>query len=360
MALLWFDGFESYQHGDIDDIVVVENPLFSQSPQYSYCTVNNTAGRGIVGTYGLRISNHTGHIDYFLSNNYTSFIIGFATYQYTIGTPYYNLTYPLLGLYDGSTLQFGLFVSGTEIQARNGDGTLLGTTSGAGLDFEIWRYVELKITIDNSVGVCIVRVGEKPLITLSNQDTQNTANAYFNKIRFGSHYQYHANHDDIYFCDTTGSKNNDFLGDVRVDSLRPNEAGTYSQFTPLAGSNYQNVDEAQNPDDDTTYNESSTVGHKDSYGLGDLPSPPSSTPIFGVKSQITIRKSDAGGARAKLLTKAGSTEDLGNIINVSDTYTTHTKIYEDNPDDSNYWEDADVNAMEVGVVIVAVTTTTTT
>jgi hypothetical protein len=37
--------------------------------------------------------------------------------------------------------------------------------------------------------------------------------------------------DDLYVCDSTGSTNNTFLGDVRVDTVRPIGAGNYSEFS---------------------------------------------------------------------------------------------------------------------------------
>ena len=86
--------------------------------------------------------------------------------------------------------------------------------------------------------------------------------------------------------------------------------------------------------------------------MGALPAP-SGTTIHGFKSQITVRKTDAGARKCKLLTRAGTTDQLGSEIALSDTYLTHTEIYEDNPDDAAAWEDADINAVEVGVEITA-------
>ena len=281
-------------------------------------------------------------------------IIGHAIYKNNPDTPNYENAKPWIGFYDGITQHVGIHCSGVDIIAYRNT-TYLGTSSGSGWTFGnyVWYYVEVKVTIDDSVGVIQVKVNGNNVINLTNQDTRNGANAVINKIRFaapGNNQAYW--HDDLYILDTTGTKNNDFLGDIRVDVLRPDGAGTYTDFTPSTGSNYENVDESPGPDDDTTYNEATNIGDQDSYNLDALPSP-SGTTIHGVKSQITARKTDAGTREIKVLTRSGTTDDLGNAISLSDTYTTPCKVLEDNPDDSLAWEDADVNALEVGVEITA-------
>ena len=237
------------------------------------------------------------------------------------------------------------------MQAKNGDGTLLGTTSGLGLIYNVWVYVEIKVTIDESGGVVIVKANGNTVLNLSSKDTQNSANAYLNRIEYcGFCPDLDTFYDDLYILDTTGAKNNDFLGDIRVDVARPEGAGTYTDFTPSAGANYQNVDESLGPDDDTTYNDGSNVADQDTYQCTSLPSPAGTT-IHGVKSQITVRKTDAGARAVKVLTRAGTTDHLSSELSLSDSYLTPAEIIEDNPDDSAAWEDADINAAEVGVEV---------
>jgi len=351
MALLWFDGFDSYD--TIADLINSRSPIINAVTQLGL-QLGTAYGRR-TGSIGLQITyNYAGqYIKYDLVANYTSFILGCACRIKEAG-PVTAITGGFINFLDGTTNQL-IFIlnSSYEIDVYCGS-NLLGTTVGAGLTLNTWRYIEVKFTIDSSGGSVIVRSDNKVILTLSGEDTQNTANAYINKIVLsGTNPHKDMWFDDMYWCDLTGdAPHNDFLGDVRADVIRPDGEGTYNaDFTgsPDVSSNL-NVDETYGPDEDTSYNQGSDVGDKDTYTLGNLPSPAGTT-IHGVKSQITIKKSDAGAREVKLLTRAGTTDDLGDAIVLSTSYLTHSKIYEDNPDDSNSWEDADVNALEIGVEI---------
>jgi hypothetical protein len=352
MALIWFDGMESYDSSS--DIGLVSSPLVTSL--VSNCdAIGATQGRR--SGYGLNL----GYNQYYnvnLANNYSTLIMGAALNNRSASLPTYNANAPVFGFKEGGTWQMKFHIVDYEIQVRRGDSTLITTTSGLAFVPWVWTYLEIKVTFHNSSGVVEIRKDGLEILNITSQDTQNTANAYANFATIWDSHPVVTYMDDMYLCDDSGSKNNGFLGDVRVDVVRPDGAGTYTQFTPSAGSNYENVDETQGPDDDTTYNDGSTPGNKDSYALGSLEA--LSTTIYGVKSQITARKTDAGSKNVKILTRAGTTDDLSTSISLSDSFKTKSVIHEDNPDDVADWEEADVNAMEVGMEIVTTTTTTMT
>ena len=73
-------------------------------------------------------------------------------------------------------------------------------------------------------------------------------------------------YDDVYICDTTGSVNNNFLGELTVEHLRPASDDT-AQFL---GSDANSTDNWALVDEAGTYNgadyvASSTVGQRDLY-----------------------------------------------------------------------------------------------
>ena len=342
MSLIWFDGFESYyNHTDMNALEGLYSPSASFGSSY-----------GRRGSRGLRF-DYTDR--YFIKNieNTTTVIVGIALYRVstTTGQTFFRLQE------SGTTHIYCKLNSSKVIEVYRGDNTLLGTTSGHTIETDAWYYFEIKATIDNSAGVVIIKMNEVEVLNSTGLDTQNTANAYVDRVIFED---LNVNHyDDFYICNSQGSKNNDFLGDVRVDVLRSDGAGSHTDFTPSAGSNYENVDETY-PDDDSTYNDGSNIGDQDSYSIDDLPTPPSGSIIHGVKDQITVRKTDAGSVNCRVLTVQNSSDYLGPNINVSDSFTTHARVMEDNPDDDDTWADADINSSEVGVEITNPATTTTT
>ena len=349
MALLWFDGFESYN--DSTDINAVQKLSASLLSAYGSISSSGRNGRCWQNSYNY-YDLHFYRVR--LITNPTTVIFGFAMYMTSTSDPEVSLTRPFCRIYDpAGTTNLKFCVNGSrDIEVYGPGDVLIGTSTGPPLEGLIWYYIEIKVTIDNAVGTVEIRIGETQVLSLINKDTQGGSDSEVGSVLIG--YAISSTRiDDLYICDNSGSENNDFLGDVRVDVLRANAPGTYTDFTPSAGSNYENVDEAYGPDDDTTYNDGANVADKDSYALGDLPSPAGTT-IFGVKSQITVRKTDAGSRRCKILTRAGTTDDLGSSLILSDTFITHYEIYENNPADSLDWEDADVNGMEVGVEITSV------
>ena len=354
MALLWFDGFETYD--DYLDANAVSGPGIGTVESRSDCLFGTTYGR--LGGRGMRVtsSNSGSQHKIGLSGAKSTIIVGAAIRKAVDAVPTYKATAFNLIRFSNSTYAnvYGAMF-GSEINFYNYSGSLFGATVGAGLTYNTWRYMEFKVLIHASAGSIQVLSNGIEVLNLTGLDTWYLAEVGTSAVGLGAAYTggvpyIHCDWDDLYICDTEGAQRNDFLGDVRVDALRPNGAGTYAQFTPSAGANYENVDEADGPDDDTTYNEGTTIGHKDAYAIESLPSPAGTT-ILGVKPQVTVKKTDAGARGIKVLTKAGSTENLSAEAGLAENYVHVTDMLEDNPDDSAAWEDADIASMEVGLEI---------
>jgi len=77
--------------------------------------------------------------------------------------------------------------------------------------------------------------------------------------------------DDFYVYDATGE--GDHIPEARRFIMTlPSGVGASSQWTPLAGNNFENVDDPSTPDADTTYVETDTIGKKDLYAHAGLTS----------------------------------------------------------------------------------------
>lgn len=287
--------------------------------------------------------------------NQDTLIVGVAI-KFTNATPFVG-GLSFIELFDGSSAQcsIGLNTAGKLVAFRGKyDGTTLGTGSTIFSNSGFY-YVETKIKLNGSTGTVEVRVNgnSSPEINLSSQNTITTANAYATSVRLansnGGNAAGRIYLDDVYICDTTGSRNNSFLGDFQVYAFKPNGAGNYSQFTPSAGSNYQNVDDGPSHDSDSTYNSSSTNGNIDSYTMENLPVSGTvrSASVIGV-----LRKDDVGARNAALGCRSNTTDSVGSDIVLSNGYAYYTNPeMETDPATTTDWTTSGIDALETLVKV---------
>jgi hypothetical protein len=158
--------------------------------------------------------------------------------------------------------------------------------------------------------------------------------------------------DDVYLCDTSGSRNNDFLGDVRVVTFRPDADTAQGDFTPSSGSvHYALVAEAPDDDGDASYVESGTVGHKDLYGYQDLTGTPAA--ILALQLATVARQDDARSRRLRAVLKSGATTANGVTRGLGTSYALYDDRFEVDPATGTAWTKAGVDALEAGLQVVA-------
>jgi hypothetical protein len=227
------------------------------------------------------------------------------------------------------------------------------STNPLNISLDTWYYLEIKITIGNP-GVFIVRLDETEVI---NETTLNLINSSYPSVigldRLGIR-SINGNQntffDDLYICDTSGTENNDFLGDVRIDTILPNADGNSSEFTPSAGANYECVDDTEI--NETDYVESNIPDTKDLYQFPDIEN--TNTNILAVVQNIICKKSDAASDRKLLPVNRYSSIDTeigtGEAINGVD-YKNIQVIMEKNPLLNVNWIESHVNNSEFGFKI---------
>jgi len=338
MALLFVDGFDHYVTADIP------KKWNSGGANVSIQTAGGRRGGGC-----MRCTGASPQASKTLQAE-TSWVVGFAFSCATLTTT------AIAQFLDTGTVQCDLRLNadGTLLVTRNGT-SVTGGQSTFALSTNTWYFLEIKVSIADSIAAnsCKVRVNGGDVITVSaGQDLKNTANTTANSVRLGqssntSTFEY----DDLYVCNQSGSTNNDFLGDVRVDTLYPTSDGTYTQFTPSTGStHYLLVDEtAPNTSD---YVDGNTVGHRDSYGMGNLPALVSQT-VYGVQVNAAMLKDDAGAKSAATMVRSGTTNADGTSAALGTSQAYVSQIFEQDPDAAAAWTETTVNAMEAGVVVTA-------
>lgn len=241
--------------------------------------------------------------------------------------------------------------SGLLYVTRNGTTIATGSTP---LVVNVWAYVEFKVTIHNTTGAYEVRVNGSNTgqVSGSGANTRGgTSNNYANSLLLfsGSVRNVAASPevlvDDLYLLDGTGSLNNDFLGEMRVQTLYPTGTGNYAQFTPSTGANWQNVDDVPE-NGDTDYNGSSTVNQIDSFALGDLATGTAAPKV--VQANLVARKDDVGPRSLAPHFRIGGADYAGAGQALNSTHLPFLQVYDVSPATSVAWTASEVNGAEAG------------
>lgn len=229
--------------------------------------------------------------------------------------------------------------------------TASGTTV---LSLSTWYYVEVRLKVHDTAGEVEVRLNGSVEINVSGIDTKSGAGTVADYVGLGhlggstSGSSQLLDFDDFYLILKDGSGAVDFLGDVRAAALLPDGNGNSQQFVGQDGNstdNYLNADETA-PDGDTTYNESSTTGHKDLHTHANLPTAASA--VHGVQQMIYARKTDVGARTGRMVVRSNGTDYEGSDLTMLDTYQYFRQMRTVDPDTSAAWTASAVDAIESG------------
>lgn len=332
MALRFIDGFDHY---------AVPADISRKYTSYS----DSGGSIGLTGITGRRAGSTA--LQFRISVDYLSltlddqptWIVGFAV----------NLagseSTDLVRFHDNTgAVQAALAISsGGMLQLYRGT-TLLATATTA-LPINTWAYLEARLTIADSGGVFEARLNESVVVTFTGDTKQSATLSTANRIYFVGRGSKNAL-DDLYICDGTGAVNNGYLGDCRVDALKPVGPGAYTEFTPQgAANNWDGVDEVPY-DTDATYNATNVIGKRDSFDCSNLAAITGA--IAGVQLAIMARKDDAGSRSLRSLTRVGGADYEGATIPVGTDYRYALQVVEQNPATSTAWTDTAVNGAEFG------------
>jgi hypothetical protein len=213
-----------------------------------------------------------------------------------------------------------------------------------------YRFIEIKAFANGASGTVEVHVDGVVEIASTTVNIGSTAigQVLFQNVASGGTVGLATTVDDIYVLNTSGSTNNTFLGDSRVATVWPSGAGSHTQWTPLSGANYTNVDETT-PDGDTTYNFDSSVGDIDSFPTVGVDA---DATVYGVQTNLYARKDDTGTRQIADVIRQGSTDYVGSTVTLASGYSFYSQIHDQDPTGSD-WTAATVNADEFGYKLVA-------
>ena len=300
------------------------------------------------GTYSAKLY-YNGDTLFYSFPCVTTICVGFAIYSESFGTSKILLT---IGNDNCSHENCQLYSSGNTLYVNTGSVNYYPSGS---LVPSAWNYIECRLLASDTVGECEIRLNGATVLDETGIDT-NYSVLYGERIcqlgirgdtaAFGGYVYI----DDVYI--TTG----EFLGPIKIYSFLPTSNGTHTDFTPLSGSNYENVDEAA-PDDDTSYNTADAVGEKDTYNF-------TVSGVTGNIKGVGVRtfQSKVGtlGITTKAITRVNSTDYQGDKTDSpAEGYGVYHDYFSVNPDTSNPWTVSDVTSAEFGVEVTGFSTTTT-
>lgn len=356
MALLWYDGFDTYNADETD----LNRAGYFRIGTMDYCGVNNLfeTRHGYGQVLKIANGNDTGYCMFPGFTMSTTVIIGFAIYIDTISSS--NDPYRLFQFYGAGDVQCCAYLTqNLYLNFYNGSssgGTLLGTTS---VNFAKgrWYFWEIKIVVHDSTGSITMRSDGAEVLSATSKDTKaSTVYSGISAISMsipsagpGSSTVMYI--DDWYVCDATGGIHDDFLGDC-MSLTRLAEADTaQADFTCSSGSDHYALVDDSVHDDDSTYVESVTDGQYDILEVEDLPA--NTTEVIAVAVETWCKLEEAGDTMVINMLNSGGTEyeaDDGGL-GVEPLYYPRRSMWEKDPATNAAWLVANADAIKIGYKI---------
>lgn len=211
-----------------------------------------------------------------------------------------------------------------------------------------WYYIEIKVYFHTTLGTVEIRINGQTVYTTTNKDTENTS------YTTGGVFQLYLPEsqcafDDVYICDDTGSYNNDFLGPIKVETLRPDGDDGSQNWTPSAGGDHYALVDNANMWETGDYIEANGANIDDLWTYAAL-SKITGT-IQGVQL-ITSVWTDTGLPQVlEAICDSGTTVDYANArgVGVDTNPIPYEVIWETDPDTDNAWTISGINNASFGV-----------
>jgi len=306
-----------------------------QFTSVSGATVVSTSGLSMDGNYCLEMTGSGDRATYTLPSGISEAYFAFLYRATTIGNE--NV---VLSVLKSSVLVGQLRLTINGYPKVYSSSTLLATAATP-LVTNTTYLIEIYYTIADSGGKFSVKINGISAIDFTG-DTKPGTDTTFDNVYFGSQ---GSNYGYAYYDNIILDSAN-WIGKTYIQGLAPTGAGTTTQLTPSAGSNYACVDEI--PASDTDYVYSNTVDQLDTYAAGNLTGTIGTIKAVQVQSRV-VKEGTATPQNVKLAVRSGATDYVSADKVVPTTAATVASIWETDPATSAAWSEANVNAVEIGV-----------
>jgi len=135
---------------------------------------------------------------------------------------------------------------------------------------------------------------------------------------------------------------------TNVLTLRPDANGEYTEYTTVFGTaeHWDTVNDVA-PDEDNTYIETATAGHRDTFNLENSELP--DVPILNVRVHARARKTRAAATKINLMIRTYDNDHLSEDMTLTSSYATYYKDWAVNPHTGGSWTVSEVDALQAGV-----------
>lgn len=249
----------------------------------------------------------------------------------------------ILGFIDNSTVQFRLAIAS--------DGSLRIDTGGANnlftgfrLALGVWYHIEAKYICADSGGYFEVRVDGTTVYTFTG-DTRGggtgTINWAMGPQSLASGSMGEMDFDDWVVWDGTGTSENDWLGDVEVQTEFATANDVVTDWTANTGTHWDAINDA-GEDGDATFISTTTVNSPASFVMSNLEGSPNR--VLGAQITAIARKSDSGNRSIRLGVVSNAVVGEGADAALGLTYGMAYAMLPRNPDGNVAWTPATFNA----------------
>lgn len=365
MALLFWEGFDSYNTGDN-----ITNFKYNASngpyPGRNACTINSGVGRfGGGGNISGDIT--TGWVDFSMftpSEIYTGRAInvdGYNNFMHTYEQTDNGGSYPTPAV----TVQH---VGNGQIIIYRGKGIdgygsdvnklIIGQTDLGVFKINQWNFVELRVKLSSSAttddGIVEFWINDQKVISNTACRTKNYTSSYYRGMGIACE-RYTGYTDDIYVCDTTGPAPwNNRLGDLRIANIDiTGDAGPNQGYASVGGlgGHYMAVRSKTVNTANFISTSSLSSSNGEMFSHAGLPTV-NGKGILATAVTVYAGKNDAGNAMFKISIATNGNTYNSNTFSLSTTNSYYRQEWVANPSTGSTWSNADWYSSNVGFYIV--------
>lgn len=265
----------------------------------------------------------------------------------TSGEPH-NSTYSVFTLYSlGERSDWFVIHDGTDTQV--GDPFIMREDQ--------WYWVSFVCTATDS-GNITVKIDGNTVVNNESGDFRASASAVGSSYQFYGYLNFSSANqlwDDFVFGDGAGSDNTGIPSPSLIQIIHPDGDDTNTGYTTLLPTTpvdrYSKINETGVYDDDTSYIDTAALSDEYTVTMDNVPV--TTSDIWAFKTVHRARRSSGGDTvtlRPRI--EISATYYNGTDTVTGDSYVNVVDIWEDNPADSNPFEDADINGLNVSGIMV--------